>query len=238
MQNGVGKHNGRTNARTKQSTAIELVQNFGRLRALVIGDAMLDTYLEGVAARLCNEGPVPVVRKTTEERIPGGAANSAANLRALNAEVIFLGVVGHDMTGALLRDALQQRGISDRWLVEDKSASTLHKLRILSDGQYVVRFDEGSAQRHDSSPYTEETRQALLERLDECYEQCDLVVVSDYCYGTLSEELIERLCALHRAQAKVMLIDSKALQRFQKVPATIVTPNYQEACRLVQERAG
>lgn len=236
MQDGIRKQTGASTRGTP--TAIEIVQKFSHLRALVIGDAMLDTYLEGVAARLCSEGPVPVVRKTTEERIPGGAANSAANLCALNAAVTFLGMIGRDITGTLLHEALRERGIDDRWLIEDATTSTLHKLRILSDGQYVVRFDEGSAQRHDASPYTPESRQALLAALEEGYAQCDLVIVSDYCYGTVFDELIERLHALHEAHPKVLLIDSKALQRFQQLKATIVTPNYQEACRLVQEHAG
>jgi D-beta-D-heptose 7-phosphate kinase / D-beta-D-heptose 1-phosphate adenosyltransferase len=90
------------------STAVDFVRHFRQLRALVIGDAMLDTYLEGTAARLCREGPVPVVRKMGEHRIPGGAANTAANLRALDAEVFFLSIVGQDMTGAALRSSLRE----------------------------------------------------------------------------------------------------------------------------------
>src|SRR5690554_1244441 len=114
------------------SSSIEVVRRFRRPRALVIGDAMLDSYLEGTAARLCTEGPVPVVRKTAEERVPGGAANCAANLRALGADVVFLGLIGRDVTGLLLRCALRERGVDDRWLVEDEAVSTLHKLRILA----------------------------------------------------------------------------------------------------------
>ena len=100
------------------STAVDFVRHFRQIRALVIGDALLDTYLEGTAARLCREGPVPVVRKTGEHRIPGGAANTAANLRALDAEVFFLSIVGQDMTGAALRSSLREQGVDDRWLVE------------------------------------------------------------------------------------------------------------------------
>src|SRR5438270_10246432 len=117
------------------ATAVDLVQRFRGLRALVLGDAMLDSYLEGTATRLCAEGPVPVVRKTAEQRAPGGAANTAANLRALGADVCLLGIVGPDAAGGLLRAALHERGVDDRWLVEDAAASTLHKLRILADGQ-------------------------------------------------------------------------------------------------------
>ncbi|GAC1581861.1 MAG: D-glycero-beta-D-manno-heptose-7-phosphate kinase [Ktedonobacteraceae bacterium] len=205
------------------TSAVHLVRQFRRLRVLVIGDAMLDTYLEGTAARLCSEGPVPVVSKTAEYRIPGGAANTAANLRALDADVIFLGLVGSDLAGNVLRTALQQRGISDQWLVEDETAQTLHKLRIIADGQYVVRFDEGPA------TFTVESQQRLIETLEAVYPQCDLVLVSDYRYGVLSDTLIARLHMLHEAQPKVLLIDSKALHRFHMLEATIVTPNLLEA---------
>ena len=126
---------------TSALSSVNLVQHFRHLRALVIGDAMLDTYLEGTASRLCSEGPVPVVQKTGEYRLPGGAANTAANVRALDAGVLFLGVIGRDIAGTVLRSALRERGISDDWLVEDESVHTLHKLRILADGQYVVRFE-------------------------------------------------------------------------------------------------
>lgn len=205
------------------ASAIDLVRQFRRLRVLVIGDAMLDTYLEGTAARLCSEGPVPVVSKTAEYRIPGGAANTAANLRALDADVSLLGLVGSDLAGSLLRTALQQRDIRDQWLVEDETAQTLHKLRIIADGQYVVRFDEGPA------TYTPASQQRLIEKLEVAYPLCDLVVVSDYRYGMLSDALIERLQHLHEAQPKVLLVDSKALHRFHALNATIVTPNLLEA---------
>src|SRR5207237_3877151 len=104
---------------TLPSTAVECVRHFRHLRVLVIGDAMLDTYLEGTASRLCSEGPVPVVQKLAEQRVPGGAANTATNLKALDAGVIFLGIVGRDIAGSLLRTALGEQGVDDRWLVED-----------------------------------------------------------------------------------------------------------------------
>jgi len=86
---------------------VDIVNNFHKVRALVIGDAMLDSYLEGTASRLCSEGPVPVVTKSGEERVPGGAANTASNLRALGAQVMFLGFVGRDANAAYLRTALR-----------------------------------------------------------------------------------------------------------------------------------
>ena len=187
-------------------TAIELVRHFRHLRALVIGDAMLDTYLEGTASRLCSEGPVPVVQKTAEYRFPGGAANTATNIRALDADVLFLGIVGRDIAGTVLHSALRERGISDDWLVEDESVHTLHKLRILADGQYVVRFDEGPG-RGVHNGGLGPTTSRLIARLEEAYALCDLVIVSDYCYGVLSDALSERL-RTWQAQRKLLLTRS------------------------------
>jgi D-beta-D-heptose 7-phosphate kinase / D-beta-D-heptose 1-phosphate adenosyltransferase len=202
---------------------VELVRRFRGLRVLVIGDAMLDTYLEGTASRLCREGPVPVVRKTGEYYVPGGAANTAANLRALEAEVFFLSIVGRDIAGTRLRRALLEQGVDDRWIVEDESASTLHKLRIQADGQYVVRFDE------DAQYHSQEIQERLLAKLEEAFTLCDLVVVSDYGYGSVSEQLIEQIKVLHTRHTCPLLVDAKNLYRFRNIGATVVTPNYLEA---------
>jgi D-beta-D-heptose 7-phosphate kinase/D-beta-D-heptose 1-phosphate adenosyltransferase len=212
---------------------VELVRDFRGLRALVVGDVMLDTYLEGTATRLCSEGPVPVVAKNAEYRLPGGAANSAANLHALGAEVELLGVVGQDLAGSLLRQALHDYGISAHRLIESPDIITQHKLRIMANGQYVVRFDEGGT-RESVAKHAHADEQRLLAHFDELYHWCDLVVVADYGYGAASERFIERLRVLQDSEPKIVLIDSKCLQRFRAVRATIVTPNFTEACELLE----
>src|SRR5437764_1915281 len=186
------------------AAAVDVVRRFRRLRALVIGDAILDSYLEGTATRLCSEGPVPVVQKTAEQHVPGGAANTAANLRALGAQVAVLGVVGRDAPGALLRSAFREQGIDDRWLVDDERAATPHKVRILADGQYVVRFDEGDRRRCSAEGQTR-----LLTNLEGAFRWCDLVVVSDYGYGVAAPELIEGLRAYRAARTCVLLLSSQ-----------------------------
>ena|SRR5690348_9930189 len=210
------------------TSMVERVRRFRRARALVIGDAMLDTYYEGTAERLCSEGPIPVVRKTGEFRAPGGAANTAANLRALGAQVACLGVTGADAAGEVLRAALRKRGVDDAWLVADPGSATSHKLRILADGQYVVRFDEGG--RGDISPATE---RILIAHLEDAYPACDVVVISDYGYGTASDALLERLRALCAARPVPLVVDSKRLVRFRALRATVVTPNHLEASVLL-----
>lgn len=208
--------------------SIELVQKFRGLRAVVLGDVMLDTYIAGAAERLCREAPVPVVRKSAEEYAPGGAANTAANLRALGADVTLIGLIGPDRAGSLLRETLLQRGIADAYLVEDAAIETLHKLRVLADGQFVVRIDEGDTHRCSLV-----ARRRLIEHIERQLPGADVLVVSDYAYGVIDQELIERLASLRRRQPHPLVVDSKQLQRFKRAGATVVTPNHLEACAAV-----
>ena len=205
-------------------TEFDVVQHFAGLRVLVIGDAMLDRFVEGTATRICKEAPVPVVQKQAEQSCPGGAANTAANLSALGADVRFVGILGDDPTGHSLRAALREAGVDDGWLVADPNVTTLHKLRVLADDQYIVRLDEG-----DLSTSSPATRRTLLERVRQVFPSCDLVVLSDYGYGTISDEIIEQLRELRDGLSCPLVVDSREIHRFAHAGATLITPNLQEA---------
>jgi D-beta-D-heptose 7-phosphate kinase/D-beta-D-heptose 1-phosphate adenosyltransferase len=210
------------------TSSVDVVRGFPGLRVLVVGDAMLDTWLEGDAIRLCKEAPVPVVREVATTHCAGGAANTAANLAALGAEVIFISLVGRDAAARHLRGAIRAAGVDDAWLVEDPATSTLHKLRVIANGQYVVRFDEG-----DPSTATERNRSLFASRVAEAYIHCDVVVISDYCHGVVSDEVVARLSQLRDAGPRIVAVDSKEIARFRTSRATLMTPNVAEALKAV-----
>ena len=79
------------------------INHFGNLSVLVIGDAMLDVYMDGSAERICREAPVPIVDIREVKAVPGGAANTAANLAQLGATVHYISVVGSDHEAKLLK---------------------------------------------------------------------------------------------------------------------------------------
>ena len=215
-----------------RGTAVDIVRGVPGLRALVIGEAMLDTWLEGEATRLCKEAPVPVVREASTARCAGGAANTAANLAALGADVSFVSLIGPDAAGGHVRETLRRAGIGDGDLVEDPDVSTLHKLRVIANGQYVVRFDEG-----DLRAASDRAHARMRQRIADLHPRCDLIVVSDYCHGAIGPELIQTLADLQERRSRVMVVDAKNLIRFAASGATMVTPNLEEACRAVDPTA-
>src|SRR5690348_4843382 len=89
-----------------------LVDAFAGIDVLVVGEALFDSYLEGTAGRLCREGPVPLVDVTGRTDAPGGAANTAVNVQRLGGRVTFLSVVGDDLDGAFLLQALHKQGVA------------------------------------------------------------------------------------------------------------------------------
>ncbi len=116
-----------------------------------------------------------VVREVSTTHCPWGAANTAVNLAALGADVAYVALIGSDQSGQHLREAFRAAGIDARHLIEDMGVSTLHKVRVIASGQYVVRFDEGSTDGASTA-----SRLQLLERISRLYPASDLVVVSDY----------------------------------------------------------
>ncbi|NJM09105.1 hypothetical protein HC891_27260 [Candidatus Gracilibacteria bacterium] len=91
---------------------IALVRAFADQRVLILGDAMLDSYLAGTASKLCREAPAPVIDLSERVDVPGGAANTAVNVSALGGVVELLSVIGDDNEGELLRAGLEDHGIN------------------------------------------------------------------------------------------------------------------------------
>ena len=195
-----------------------LLDRFAGMRAAVVGDALLDEFVECEPRKLCTEGPVPVVWRQREVAAPGGAANVAANLAGLGAAVALVSVIGRDEAGRRLRDSLEDLGVHGDLLLAEAGSRTHRKTRILADGHYVVRVDEG-----ETAVPGRRLRAAVARSL----EEADVLVLSDYGLGVLDDRTIAFLAA--RRPSMPIVVDAKQPARFRRVRPTAVTPNLDEA---------
>lgn len=215
-------------ATSAHSPLFEVVDRFGELKIVVIGEAMLDSYLVGEAKRLSREAPVPIVNVVERRDAPGACANTAANVAALGARVSLLSVVGDDAEAGLLRAALSGRGVSTEYLVSQPARRTLTKHRIVADSQILVRYDQG-----DTDDVAPDVEAVLIDRLGALAAGADAIVVSDYGYGVLTRN-VRRVLAQCQARApRVLVADAKDLASYRDVGVTAVKPNYAEAVRLI-----
>lgn len=207
----------------------ELIQSFTGLKVLVVGDALLDTYLAGIPGRLCREAPVPVLDLVDRRDMPGGAGNTAVNLQALGADTTLLSVTGSDDEGARLRAILEKNGIRADNLIGCSDRWTCSKNRLYAGNQMTARFDRGTTDCLSPS-----TVAVFMERLEALFGDQDAVIVSDYGCGVLTNQIIEQLGQLQTHHQRLLLVDSRErLLDYRLIGATVAKPNYQEALKVL-----
>src|SRR5438552_7939666 len=128
-------------ARISLSRLQELLSLSRRRHVLVVGDVMLDQFIWGRVSRISPEAPVPVVDFERENFMPGGAANVARNLTALNVPTELFGVIGRDAAAEQLKQLLSGYHIGCRGLIGNTARATSVKTRIVAHKQQVVRID-------------------------------------------------------------------------------------------------
>jgi len=193
------------------------IPDFSSLRILVAGDAMLDEYLFGETGRISPEAPVPVVRTHGTEQRPGGAANVALNIAALGGHVRLCAVVGDDSRAEALTDILSSSGV-DCDFIRAADTPTVHKLRVLSRNQQLIRLDSEEALSGHEDAFENSFANAL--------DDIDAIVLSDYGKGTLNR--IEPLVALARQREIPVLVDPKGVDFDRYRGASVLTPNQSE----------
>lgn len=193
------------------------------VRVAVIGDLILDEYLDGIVNRISPEAPVPVhlVRKTSITA--GGAANVARNIQLAGGQAMLVGVWGNDGAADQLQQVLKQDGIDIRGVFVDLDRPTVRKTRITANQQQLVRID------------WEEVRAIpdwLQEKLYQFVEAepCDVMLLSDYGKGGLPQVFLQKLIKLAKQRQIPVVIDPKGKDYAQYAGASLVTPNRKEAC--------
>jgi rfaE bifunctional protein kinase chain/domain len=209
----------------KMSLAIrQILQNFPKIKVLVVGDVMLDRYWWGSMTRISPEAPVPIVNLERESYLAGGAANVAANIKGLGAVPYLVGIIGDDIEGKILADSLEAQGISAKNLVKISPRPTTVKTRIVAHHQQISRID-----REEINNLSVSEEEVVWQKCLELVDGVDIIIISDYLKGLLSENLLSRLITTADLSDKRILIDPKGKNYGKYKNATLLTPNRKEA---------
>jgi rfaE bifunctional protein kinase chain/domain len=200
------------------------LENFKNARLLVVGDVMLDRYWWGSVSRISPEAPVPIVKLERETHKPGGAANVAANAVALGAKVGLVGMVGEDRDAEALDSALAAFNLVHRLMVPSASRRTIVKTRIVAHGQHVARLDS-----EDVSDVDDTEADALLSEIRVLAGDNDLIIISDYGKGLISDAVAREIISTARSNNVPVLADPKGKHFEKYAGATVLTPNRREA---------
>ena len=203
----------------------QLFIDFSKLKVVIIGDVMLDTYWWGQVDRISPEAPVPVVSLLRKEHRVGGAANVALNTVALGAQTTIVSVIGSDNDGVLLQSLFEAEHIDTSYLLTHASRITTHKTRVMSRNQQMMRLDA-----EITTPISSEIEKALLQKFTTCLDakNPDVVIFEDYDKGVLTPTFIEAAIAICTARNIVMSVDPKKNNFLAYKGVTLFKPNLKE----------
>ncbi|MEW9799681.1 bifunctional D-glycero-beta-D-manno-heptose-7-phosphate kinase/D-glycero-beta-D-manno-heptose 1-phosphate adenylyltransferase HldE [Alteromonas sp. CYL-A6] len=204
-----------------------ILPDFRHARVLIVGDLMLDRYWSGGTGRISPEAPVPVVNITASEDRPGGAANVAMNAATLGASVTLMGLCGDDENATLLRQRLELVDVDCQFVV-CKERDTITKLRVMSRNQQLIRMDFEKS-------FADIDKSALNAAFEKALDNTDIVVLSDYDKGCLSDP--QSLIAMAREKGVAIVVDPKGSDFEKYRRATVITPNMAELARVNGEAA-
>lgn len=203
---------------------LNLIKSFPSRKIGVIGDIMLDQYIQGVVERVSPEAPVPVIRTTIEKFVPGGAANTALNIVSLGAKADLVGVVGRDMPAKKVLKILAKSGVLCRGVFSDPLRRTTEKIRITASNQQVVRLD-----REDAFFIKKNLERRIIDFVSSRIREWEAVIISDYAKGIFTPYVAAKIVEFARKYKKPLIADIKPKNFEVFKGATIISPNKKEA---------
>jgi len=201
----------------------ELINGFSRLKVLIIGDLMIDSYTWGRVSRISPEAPVPVVNVIRRESRLGGAGNVVLNIASLGATAMICSVIGDDAPGRELQKIILDANLSTDGLIVEPSRMTTVKERIIAGSQQVVRVDSET-----ENPISLSSQQALLALIKDSMSDVDVIIFEDYDKGVLSAELIQSVISMAKENNIPTVVDPKRKNFFAFQGATLFKPNLHE----------
>ncbi len=200
-----------------------LFKNINSTGILVIGDLIVDQYIEGNVTRISPEAPVPIVDVTSEKLLLGGSANVAGNISSIGGRVFITGVIGNDEMGNVLKQKLKDNKIDTRGIIVDKKRNTILKTRIYAHDQQVVRFD-----KEIKSDISSSSQAKIIDYVKKLLPDIKAIILSDYCKGVITGSLIRKI--LKVAGSKVFVaVDPKVGHFHYYKGVNFITPNLNEA---------
>ncbi|MEA1920845.1 MAG: D-glycero-beta-D-manno-heptose-7-phosphate kinase, partial [Campylobacterota bacterium] len=180
--------------------------------------------LWGGCERISPEAPVQVVDIAKETTVLGGAGNVINNLVTLGATVSVAGVIGSDENGDELLSMLHKIGVNTKALVVQDDRKTSKKSRVIAANQQILRYDQES-----KNAISETSVRDILKVLESAMNDFDIIILSDYGKGVLTESLAQGIITEAREKAKKVLVDPKGIEYSKYRGAHLLTPNKKEA---------
>jgi rfaE bifunctional protein kinase chain/domain len=211
----------------KNSRLINLIKDFSSISVCVIGDLIVDEYITCEPLGMSQEDPTIVVTPVDTTQFIGGASIVAAHAAGLGAKVDFISIVGDDDMGVFSQDKLIEAGVIAH-LIVDESRPTTVKQRFRSKGKNLLKVSHLR-----QSAISPDLQNCIMENIASIINKVNLLVFSDFNYGCLPQELVNKISSLAKEHGVMLAADSQSssqtgdIARFSDMD--LITPTEREA---------
>ena len=212
---------------------VGVIERFRELRVVVVGDLVVDEYINCDPLGMSREDPTIVVTPIRSDRFVGGAGIVAAHARGLGAEVCCFSVSGNDEAAQFAERTLQNYGVYNIFLPDDSRPTTL-KQRYAAGGKTLLRVSH--LRQHD---ITQDLAESMFEGMRRALDDANLVIFADFNYGCLPPYLVDELTRYCGEREIIMVADSQSssqigdVSRFKHM--RLLTPTEREARLAVRD---
>ena len=202
-----------------------LFNSFNDKKIMIVGDMMLDIYMNGKVERISPEAPVPIVSVTKTFSRLGGAANVAQNLKALGAEPILCSIIGEDEKSNDLISLMHEHQMNTSGITRSSERITTTKVRIIGNNAQMLRVDT-----EDTFDLTEKEHDLLMNQITKIInnEDIDGIILQDYNKGVLTERLIKEVISIANEKNIPIGVDPKKKNFLAYQNVTFFKPNLKE----------
>ena len=206
------------------STILQKLDSFQGKKVLVVGDIILDIYLKGKVDRISPEAPIPILNHRHTSHALGGAANVAANLKGIGADVMLVSISGKDNEADYLETMLELEDINFQFVSLDDRPTT-SKTRVIAGNQQMLRIDNESTEE-----IRQETEIQILSIIENAFSNHTFkaIVLEDYNKGMLSQFLINKIISIARSNHVQVIVDPKKNNFFEYKNVALFKPNFKE----------
>jgi rfaE bifunctional protein kinase chain/domain len=205
----------------------QVVERFKELRVLVVGDLILDEYIDCEPLGMSREDPTLVVTPLNSSLFVGGAGIVACHAQGLGAKASLVTIVGVDNSAKMAQERLDASGVKST-LIEDNSRPTTVKKRYRAYGKTLLRVSELKGHEIDSVLSDE-----LVLATQKLLTDTNLVIFSDFSYGCLPQKVIDTIANECSRKGIVMVADSQSSSQIGDIGKfknmLMITPTEHEA---------
>lgn len=196
-----------------------------KIKVIIVGDVMVDSYVIGKIERNSPEAPVPIINVNQRKNRIGGAANVALNIKALGGIPYLCSCIGKDNSGKKFLDLMKKNKLSSESIIVNKERKTTIKERIIVDKKHVVRIDDEITEK-----ISVKMQEKLYQIIKKLIKKSDLLILQDYDKGVLTKDFINQIINFSRNKIKIS-VDPKCQNFHSYRNIDLFKPNFQEACK-------